>query len=101
MATVKRLFVFDDEVDADLLAGLDQLTNGEKSGVVRAALREYFQLQNASPNPTLSDVIERLDILQDDVAWLRRNGVPFAADAPGSADDDDPALLAALLDLGR
>jgi len=97
MAKTKRLFVFDRDEDADLLERMDSL-DGEKSAVVRAALRQYFQLLETRPaEPTIVDVVERLDRLQTDLAWLRQNGVPVNADSPG---DDDPALTETLLQLG-
>ena len=97
MAGLKRTFVFDTETDADLLAALDNLGNGEKSGVVRDALRQYFRLQESQPaEPTMTEVIKRLDYLQGDMAWLRQHGVSLGE----PKDDDDPALTAALLNLG-
>lgn len=95
MASTRRTFVFDTETDADLLTALDKLRDGEKSEVVRAALRGYFHL--AHPQPTLTDILDRLDSLQDEIARLRQNGMAGPTDPP--ADDDSP-LTAALLDLG-
>lgn len=100
-----RTFVFDTASDRDLLAALDRLPAGEKSGAVREALRRHFQ--TGLPEPALVDLLERLDEIQASLADLRRQGLATAgAGGARPADDasedagDDPVLTTALRGLG-
>lgn len=102
----KRTFIFDTVRDRDVLAALDRLPAGEKSGAVREALRRHFQ--TGLPEPALVDLLDRLDEIQASLADLRRQGLATAGaggarpadDASEDAGDDDPVLTAALRGLG-
>lgn len=97
MATVRRTFAFDDARDADLLARLDALPDGERSGAVRAGLRLYFE--QAQSEPGLADVLAEVAAVRVAIDDLARRGVAVAGDEP-AVDDLDPDILNNLLNLG-
>lgn len=95
----RRTFVFDTAIDRDVLAALDRLPAGEKSGVVREALRRHFQ--TGLPEPGLADLLDRLEQIQAALVDLRQRGLAAGPAGPGDeAGEDDPALAAALYQLG-
>ncbi|MCQ3976909.1 MAG: hypothetical protein DPW09_26065 [Anaerolineae bacterium] len=69
---LKRLFNFDPLGDADILAALDEMPDGEKSRTVREALRQYLGMVRAQP--TLDDVMELINELHSEVRLLRVQG---------------------------
>lgn len=69
---LKRLFNFDPLGDADILAALDEMPDGEKSRTVREALRQYLGMVRAQP--TLEDVVELITELRSDVRRLKVQG---------------------------
>jgi hypothetical protein len=108
MGKTRRNFVFDDDRDADLLARLDALADGEKSAAVRAGLRLYFAQPRLEPELAdvlagLTDVRTELADVRAAVADLSRHGI--AGHSPGegnepAGDDLDGELLDNLLNLG-
>jgi hypothetical protein len=103
MATVRRTFAFDDERDAGLLARLDALPDGKKSAAAREGLRLHFE--QTQPEPGLAEVLAEIASARAEVlavlADLARRGVVAMAGPEAAAEnDDDAALLDALLDLG-
>ncbi|MCK6623538.1 MAG: hypothetical protein DPW09_26140 [Anaerolineae bacterium] len=70
---LKRLFNFDPLGDADILAALDEMPDGEKSRTVREALRQYLGMVRAQP--TLDDVMGLINELHSEVRLLRVQGV--------------------------
>jgi hypothetical protein len=102
MATVRRTFAFDDERDAGLLARLDALPDGEKSAAAREGLRLHFE--QARSEPGLAEVLAEIEATRAEILaaladWARR-GVAVAGPEAAAENDDDAALLDALLDLG-
>jgi hypothetical protein len=83
---VRRTFVFHPERDRDLLEALAALPDGEKSRLVRTALRRYLQAR--AGEPTLTDILAQLQRLQ-------------AGRQPEPAETtEDDEFTNALLDLG-
>lgn len=93
----KRTFIFDTVRDQDVLAALDRLPAGEKSRAVREALRQHFR--PGPPAPGLTDLLDKLEQIQAALADLRQFGLAAGAGSDNS-NDDDPALAAALRQLG-
>lgn len=102
MAKIRRTFYFNSETDADLLATMDSLPDGEKSKVVRQALRMLFSRGAYEPEPTLGTVLSSLAELREMVEALRRDGVslsePSGDDSAG--DEIDSGTLNNLRNLG-
>lgn len=69
---LKRLYNFDPLEDADILAALDEMPDGEKSRTVREALRQYLGMVRAQP--TLDDVMGLINELHSEVRLLRVQG---------------------------
>jgi len=76
---VRRTFVFHPKRDRDLLQALDDLPDGEKSHLVRSALRRYLH------EPSLADILAQLQRLQA--------GRPPEKPVPTEADEFTDALL--------
>lgn len=101
---VRRAFIFNQVQDAELLAALDSLPDGEKSQAVRQALRLFFG-QQKEKSPVLGEVIlTRLDEIQAAIEALRQDGVkvtdPDANHGHGDDDDIAPGIRNTLLNLG-
>ena len=91
-ANVVKSFSLHSEHDKALLARLDRLGRGELSGVVRAALNEWFMLHNGGV--TLADIYTRLGTIE---RKLSNGGVVGEVQADHVDDDGGDELDASIL----
>ena len=94
MGTVRKMFSFDEEDDAALLAWLESQDNA--SATVRAALRSYRD-DSTPGGPSIADVMDAVKSIDRKLKAGAFVGNPQTA---GTAEAEDPALAAALDGLG-